>query len=80
MTTEYIKTTLIERLKKMNSRDAKKVYGLMIEYNLTDSFFSSFNDIPAEHKLALRKGINDFKNGKSHNAKEFVKKMKNKYA
>ncbi len=65
MTTANIKNNLIEKVKRMSSNDAKKIYGLILEHTENDSLFNSFNEIPEEHKLAIRKGVNDLKNGKN---------------
>ena len=80
MTTAYIKNTVIEKVKKMSSNDAKKIYGLMIEHDLNDSLFNYFDEIPEEHKSAIKNGINDLKKDKKQNADVFIKDLKTKYA
>ena len=80
MTTAHIKNTVINKIKKMSSNDAKKIYGLMIEHNLNDSLFNYFDDIPEEHKTAIKNGTDDLKNGKKQRADVFIKNLKTKYA
>jgi hypothetical protein len=80
MTTANIKNTVIEKVKKMNSSDVKKIYGLMIEHNLSDSLFNYFDEIPEAHKSEIKSGINDLRRGKKQRADIFIKNFRTKYA
>jgi hypothetical protein len=75
-----IKTVLIEKVKSLSSTEAKRVYGMMLEYEVNDSLFKSFDKIPTEHILLLKKGMNDLKQGKRQKATDFIKELKKKYA
>jgi hypothetical protein len=80
MTTVDIKTALLEKVKRFSNSEAKRVYGMVLEYDLNDSLFNSFDEIPSAHKLLLKKGQADLRHGRKQNAKEFIKDIKKKYA
>ncbi len=80
MTTANIKTALIEKVKALNGNEAKKVYGMMLEYGVEDSLFNSVYEIPDEHKLVLKKGMDDLRLGRIQKADKFIKDLRKKYA
>ncbi len=65
MTTAFIKNSLIERVKKMKGSEARKFYGLILEDDLDDSLYKTFEDIPEAHKLAINKEMEGLKKGKN---------------
>ncbi len=80
MTTDNIKSAILEKVKKLSSYEAKRVYGMILEHNINDSLFYSFEELPPEHKLILKKGINDLQEGRKQKANEFIKDIRKKYA
>ena len=80
MTTANIKTALFEKVKGLSCTEAKRVYGMMLEYNVNDSLFNSWDEIPSEHKLVLKRGVDDLRNGTKQKANEFIKDIRKKYA
>ena len=80
MTTAFIKNSLIERVKKMKGSEARKLYGLILEDDVDDSLYKSFDDIPQEHTLAVNKGLEDLKKGRKQDASFFINTVKKKYA
>jgi hypothetical protein len=53
---------------------------MILEHNINDSLFYSFEELPPEHKLILKKGINDLHEGRKQKANEFIKDIRKKYA
>ncbi len=80
MTAANIKISLIEKVKSLNNIEAKRVYGLMLEYDVNDSMFNVFDEVPGEHKLMLVKGTNDLLMGRKQIADEYIEEIKKKYA
>ncbi len=80
MTTAFIKNSLIERVKKMKGSEAKKFYGLMLEDDIDESMYKTFEQIPVEHKAALNKGLIDLKEGRKQDANLFINNIKRKHA
>lgn len=80
MTTANVKSAIFEKVKALSSNDAKKVYGMMLEYDVNASLFQSFDEIPSEHKRLVKKGLSDLKRGRMQNANQFIKEIKKKYA